>query len=119
MKKWLKTVLILVAIAVVVIGGTLAYGAYKSNKELQDKYNVVPSLAKAGVNDMGLYISASGNIVSSEEITVNTTAYGEVVEQNVQVGQKVMSGEVLAEIDGETLSEDIKTLEDDIFYKRA
>ncbi len=117
MKKWLKTVLILVAIAVVVIGATLIYGEYKNNKELQAKYDVVPTLSQAGVNDMGLYISASGNIVSSEEITVNTTAYGEIVSQNVLVGQKVKAGEVLAEIDGETLREDIKTLEDDIFYK--
>ena len=117
MKKWLKTLIILVVAAVVVIGGIMGYGAYKSSKALKEKYDVYPQLTAAGVNDMGLYISASGNIISSEELKINTTAYGEIAAQNVQAGQKVKAGDVLAEIDGETLLDDIETLESDIFYK--
>ena len=119
MKKWLKTVLIITIIAVFVIGGTIGFRAYKTNKELKEKYDVVPSVSSVGINDMGLYISASGNIVSSEEISVKSASYGEVAAQNVEVGQKVTAGQVLAEIDGETLNDDIKTLEDEIFAKEV
>ena len=119
MNKWLKRVLIIVIIVVLLVGGTMGFRAYNTNKELNEKYDVTPSLASVGVNDMGLYISASGNIIASEDVAVKSESYGEVAAQKVEVGQKVKAGQVLAEIDGETLKDDIKTLEDDIFAKEV
>ena len=118
MKKWLKTVIILAAVIILVAGGILGYRAYKSSRELKEKYDVYPSLSRVGVNDMGLYISASGNIVASEEINISTTAYGEIASQNAVVGQKVSAGDVLAAIDPQTLMDDIGTLEDEILAKQ-
>ena len=117
MKKWLKTVIVLIAIVILVVGGSLGYRAYKTAKELKAKYDVSPSLSAAGINDMGLYISASGNISVSEEVRINTTAYGKIISQNAIVGQKVKAGDVLAEIDAQTLTDDIDELKNDIFYK--
>ena len=118
MKKWLKSTIVLVTVLVVVVGGTIGYRAYKSNKELKDKYNVTPALVRVGVNDIGLYISASGNITASEEVKVVTGAYGEVDAVLASEGQKVKVGDMLAVIDSEMLKEDVKTLEDEIFAKK-
>ncbi len=117
MKRWLKTVIIIIIAAVVLVGGTIAYGTYKANKLINEKYDVAPVLSKAEKNDVALYVSANGNIAALDDVKIYTTAYGEVTFQNVESGEKVKAGQVLAKIDSTQLEEDIDQLKSDIFYK--
>ncbi len=118
MKKWLKTTIVLVILAAVIAGSIFGYNAYKNKKAIDEKYDVKPSLVKTSINDLGLYISVSGNISESEDISVYTASYGRIIDINTDLGGVVKKGDILARIDNETLLEDIKTLEDDIFEKK-
>ncbi|MCK5128370.1 MAG: biotin/lipoyl-binding protein [Clostridiales bacterium] len=117
MKKWLKTTIILVVITVLIVGGVVISNIVKARNEIKVKYDVTPALATVGVNDMGLYISASGNLQNADDVNINTQAYGRVLSVDVEAGQSVTEGEVLATLDDETLQDDITTLEESIFNK--
>ncbi len=117
MKKWLKTLLIVIAAVVILVGALIALGAYRTSKAIKEKYDVTPSLSIAEPNDVALYVSASGNISALDEVKIFTSAYGEITQQNAEEGQKVSAGQVLAKIDSTQLEEDIEQLESDIFYK--
>lgn len=117
MKKGVKKALIFVVVIAVVAVGVVGYNAINANKEKQAKYDVKPSLASTSRNDIGVYISASGNISAVDDIKVSSQGYGEVKEINCEVGDKVKAGDVLATLNDETLKNDIEDLEDQILAK--
>jgi HlyD family secretion protein len=84
---------------------------------IRDRYDVTPSLAATSRNDLGVYISASGNISAVDDIKISSQGYGKVEEINCEVGDKVQAGDVLAILDDKTLKNDIEDLENQILAK--
>lgn len=95
LKKLLRTRSLLVAVLFLVVVGVFWFIRYKSSKNGK----VVYQTARVERGTVVSSISASGSIISSNFISIDTTASGVVKEVFVKEGQKVYKGQRIARIE--------------------
>ncbi|MBI5951357.1 MAG: efflux RND transporter periplasmic adaptor subunit [Chloroflexi bacterium] len=93
-KTWWGIALVLV----LAIGGGVAYFQVNTGEtETTETQTLQTTVARTG--DLTLYASGTGTLIAVREVDLRFTADGEVKEINVEVGDKVKAGDVLARID--------------------
>jgi len=95
--KWIKTVAVLMILASIGgVGMTVVSNVLDANATRQ---NTIPTIFVLERNDMELIISTSGVIQSSETIHIFSTQTSSILEVNVEVGDHVREGDILAYLD--------------------
>lgn len=103
MRKLLTIVLVLVLL------GTGAYFGYREYQRRQAEANA-PSYESVSVSrgDISATVSATGLVLPEREVNVAFSAAGTVADVNVEVGQAVKAGDVLASLDTADLALAVK-----------
>ena len=104
-KKWLIPVVVVAVVAVAVI-----LGAVFGGKEQQAILNLTDTTVLS-YQDMEDTISVSGTVESASTTTIYSTMAYPVMAVHVEVGDYVEEGQLLAELDGKTLQNQITTQE--------
>lgn len=109
-KKIIKITFIALAVIIVIFG---MY--HKLNKDNAVKAEVF----KVAYGEIAEYVEETGTVKSRSQRIIYSKAVGEVGKVNVDEGDSVQEGDILAEIDSEKLSLEIKSLESQIEALRA
>ncbi len=104
-KKWL------IAAAVVVVVGALALGVGLSGKNQSQAILDLTDTTVLTYRELTDSISASGTVESAETTMVYSTMAYPVMAVHVEVGDVVKEGQLLAELDGKTLQNQIASQE--------
>ena len=92
MKTWKKVSL--AAGGVVLLGGTILFGIYQSRKDV-----VEVQTGKVVREDLTSQVTASGEIRPKTFVNVGANAYGKIVRLYVKEGDRVVKGQMLAQLD--------------------
>jgi HlyD family secretion protein len=93
-----KTWWIVVIVAILLAGGWIAYFQINSaNAQATTTDTLQTTVARKG--DLVIYASGTGTLTALDEVDLGFKTSGEVKEINVEVGDKVSAGDVLAVID--------------------
>jgi len=91
-----KRLLLALAAVILTAGGGYAYYQSTLQPETQDLEEEVTQTATVREGDLEVYASGSGTLIVGEEIELGFGANGIIAELNVQVGDEITAGEVLA-----------------------
>lgn len=95
---WIGLLVVLVAAA----GGYVMFGAAAGSAQEVEEPQVRTTTARRG--DLVIYASGTGTLVASREVDLSFDVSGVVAEVNVQVGDQVQAGDVMARLEeGESL----------------
>jgi HlyD family secretion protein len=100
-KKWVVTLVL----GILVVGGG-GYWAYQHFKPTPQTSSLITSAAKKG--DVKKLITATGTVKYPEEVPLAFETAGTVKEVYVQAGDTVTAGQVLAQMDTETLQQEVQ-----------
>lgn len=106
--KFKKLIIILVIIAVIVI---VAVFALKKKFSSPVESQTAVQLEEIQKRDLSDFISLSGSVTGETKINYSSSAASEILKLNVQVGDEVKKGDVLATLDEEAIQSQIKSLE--------
>lgn len=109
--KLKKLIIILVIIAVIVIVAVFAMKK-KFSSPVESQASV--QLEEIQKRDLSDFISLSGSVTGETKINYSSSAASEILKLNVQVGDEVKKGDVLAMLDEESIRSQIKSLEKSI-----
>lgn len=98
-RQWIITTVVLLLVILVVGGGLFAYLQFTSPPPVQYTQQAVTT------GNLSVTISSSGPIQAGAEYDMNFTASGQVNAINVQVGQQVKAGQVLATLSSTSLQD--------------
>src|SRR2546421_5309116 len=98
-RQWIITAVVLVLVILVVAGSLFAYMQLTSPPPVQYTQQAVTT------GNLAVTISASGPIQANAEFDMNFTTSGQVNAINVQVGQQVKAGQVLATLNSTSLQD--------------
>lgn len=98
----LKKRYIIFVILIIAIGS--GYVFYRKKKMAVPKYET----AKVKKGDIHQIVSATGTITPPSEINLNNMMTGKLVEMGVNIGDKVVSGQVLSKLDAKDLEIKVK-----------
>lgn len=101
----LKKRYIIGVILIIAIGG--GYAIYRKNKTAVPQYET----AKVEKGNIHQIVSATGTITPPSEINLNNMMTGKLVEMDAAIGDKVVSGQVLAKLDSKDLEIKVKEAE--------
>ena len=93
MKKWLKTALI------IAVAGAIATGAYLQFRPAAVNADAVVTTATVTRGTISSYVSAVGNLQAHQTLDLSFGQSGTVKTVDVQLGDAVKAGDVLAELD--------------------
>jgi HlyD family secretion protein len=82
-------------IILIILGGWYGYSKYKSGISAETKY-VISDVKKGSVISS---VSGSGQVSSSNEVSIKSQTSGDIVSVNVTVGQAVQAGDLIASVD--------------------
>jgi len=114
-----KRIIIYSAIIVVIVAGVLINNTIQNNKETMAQFEVTPSTSAATVEDIGIYIPASGAITSGSTVSVLASTQGTVLETFYKTGDFVNAGDVIAVVEQETLEDEIDASQASIDAQRS
>ena len=104
--KKLVIVLAIVVVAVIVLAGI----AKRKLASVAEAVNIV-QLEKVDKRDLSDFISLTGTVSGETKINYSSTAGAEITSVNVQVGDVVKVGDVIATLDKDSIQKQINTLE--------
>ena len=112
MKKAISALKRLVVLAVIAGGAWYGYGYYQAQQAAGEEANVgeVPTRA-AAVRDITVSVSATGTLQPVRIVQVKSKAAGEILEMPVDLGDVVDVGDLIAQVDTETLEEELSQAE--------
>jgi len=93
-KPWLRGWKLVILLAVLLIGGLIVRGVYKS---ANDTSNILTEVVKK--QDLKQTVLATGVVTSSTDLNLSFKASGTVKQVNSAVGRKVGRGQILATLD--------------------
>ena len=106
--KFKKLIIILVIIAVIVI---VAVFALKKKFSSPVESQTAVQLEEIQKRDLSDFISLSGSVTGETKINYSSSAASEILKLNVQVGDEVKKGDVLATLDEDSIRSQINSLE--------
>ncbi len=102
----------LAVIAGLAYGGWVGYGRLTAEKE-ESGLGEVP-MGKAEVRDITVTVSATGVLRPVRIVQVKSKAAGEVINMPVELGDHVVAGQLIAQIDTETLEQEFLQAQADL-----
>lgn len=108
----LKTTLKLCLVAAIGVGGWYAYQTWVVPEEEVDELGGLPTVV-SDVRDITVSVSATGVLQPIRVVEVKSKASGEILEMPVEMGDRIEQGDLIAQVDTETLSQELKQAEAD------
>jgi len=110
LKKMSKKKKIIIGVGLVVIIGFIAASVILGSKNKASA--IPPQITELQKTDISNYINVSGTVKSSDSKNVYTTLSYQVKKVNVKVGDTVKAGDVLAELDIDSLQKDVQAADE-------
>ncbi len=98
--------------AAVFIVAASAYAWYRSDNEAEAVYT--PQIYEVKKGDISSTVSSNGNIINPDIVNLSFLINGTLETLNVQEGDKVEAGQVLAELDKRDLNFDLQSAQNDV-----
>jgi len=106
----MKRLIIIVVVVVVLLGASAGvYASLSSRKASAANANL--ATAKVQTGTLVARVFSAGNIAADQQVSLSFAQAGVVAKVNVQVGDEVKKGQVLAELDTSDLALQVKTAE--------
>jgi RND family efflux transporter MFP subunit len=104
--RWIAGLVVLVVLGI--IGGA-GYWGFQRARPAATTTVVAPPTVPVGRGDVQLMITAPGQLVSTHEMTVSATVAASILKLMVHPGQRVRSGDLLAQLDDTNLQSAVRT----------
>lgn len=114
-----KRIIIYASAIVVIVAAVLINNTVQNNKETMAQFDVTPTTSAATIEDIGIYIPASGTITSGSTVSVLAGTQGTVLQTYFETGDFVNAGEIIAVVEGETLEDEIDAMQANIDAQRS
>ena len=103
-----RTIWILVAVAVVVVGGYFGFTRWRAAREAS---SALPQTAAVQRGDLLAVVGTAGTVRSAQSLDLSFGAAGTVAEILVSAGDKVVAGQPLARLETDTLEAQVASAE--------
>jgi len=110
-KKWIKRIIAIIAVIALLVWGYFVYRRFRAPKATANANYMV---ARAQIGDIELNISASGTVVAAASREVAVLMNGTVEKLEVEEGDRVQEGDVIAVIDDDSLQQEIEKIESNL-----
>ncbi len=107
-KKWIKRIIAMITVIALLAGGYFVHRRFKAPKATANANYMV---ARAQIGDIELNVSASGTVVAAASREVAALMSGTVEKLEVEEGDRVKEGDVIAVIDDDGLRQEIEKIE--------
>ncbi len=116
-KKIIKLVIILIIIVAAVLVALFIVKGKNPTVEMEESYQIQMQMVEK--KDLSDTISLSGTVTGETKMNYTSNAISTFVTVNVEVGDEVKKGDILATLDKEEVQEQIKAVEKNISFNNA
>ena len=111
MKKKFKHKKLVIVLAIIIVAIIVLVGVAKRKLTSVSEATNIVQLQKVDKRDLSDFISLTGTVSGETKINYSSTAASEITSVNVQVGDVVKVGDVIATLDKDSIQKQINTLE--------
>jgi len=106
----------IIIIVVIILVGVIGYTLFSNKKEMNEKASAVPEefaipvkTATVGAKTISNGLTATGEFAGWEEVTLVAESQGSIQYLNVEEGQKIRKGQIIAKVDAVSLSSQLSS----------